>query len=288
MLYGTHASSISLLSGFLYDDVGESAAAVWGLRRLVDGYSGNLVRVRRSNDDAESDFGLDSNGVLDTSALLSWVGSNDGFVVNWYDQSGNGYTLSTEGITYQPRIVSAGFMDTLNNTNNDPCIYFNGSSSFPQRFYRDSAFIELVYYSFSAVGETWQTKSANHFMGSVPGTTNQGLQIGPNGSTQFKIAQWNNDGTWTATTANNTTYVWSGTNYSGASARFWQTGVDKGTQTKPNNTLQAATTTFYVGHGASSSYYFSGRLSELILWRAPLADTAMAIAYNNQIDFFGL
>ena len=44
-----------------------------------------IIRIRRSIDGAERDFGLDDNGDLDTEAIVEFIGDGDGFV-SLYDQ----------------------------------------------------------------------------------------------------------------------------------------------------------------------------------------------------------
>ena len=83
---------------------------MWGaysLNKMVSLFSGSPIRVRRSNDNAEQDIGL-SGSSLDTAALASFVGANDGFVVTWYDQSGAHHDLSQGTQAKQPKIVDAG------------------------------------------------------------------------------------------------------------------------------------------------------------------------------------
>ena len=103
------------------------AAAAYSLRKLRTGYVGNAIRVRRSSDNAEQDIAFDVNGNLDTTSLLAFVGSGNGFVTTWYDQSGfnNHITQTTAG--NQPQIVSSGVVKLLNNK---PSIYFDGSSTY--------------------------------------------------------------------------------------------------------------------------------------------------------------
>lgn len=84
------------------------ALAAYSVRRLSSAYSGSLVRVRRSSDNAEQDIGYDGSGNLDTAAMESFVGANDGFGVTWYDQSGNGRDTTQATASLQPRIVDAG------------------------------------------------------------------------------------------------------------------------------------------------------------------------------------
>lgn len=52
-----------------YDyEFGKTVVGAWGLRRIVSGYSGNVIRVRPPAGGAEFDVGLDSNGKLDLTA----------------------------------------------------------------------------------------------------------------------------------------------------------------------------------------------------------------------------
>ena len=95
----------------LLDQFG-SAAAAYSLRRLRTAYTGPVVQVRRSNDNAESTF---SAADIINGTLASWVGSgNSGFVKTWYDQSGNGRDASQSTAGLQPTIVSSGDLVLLN------------------------------------------------------------------------------------------------------------------------------------------------------------------------------
>ncbi len=59
--------------------------------------------MRRASDDAELNIGF-SSGQLDTSALATHCGSSDGFVVTWYDQSGNSNNATQSTAANQPKI----------------------------------------------------------------------------------------------------------------------------------------------------------------------------------------
>lgn len=69
-------------------DVFPGAEKAYSTRQIRSGYTGPLFRVRRSSDNAEMDIGFSGNA-LDTTSLESHCGAGDGFVVTWYDQSGN-------------------------------------------------------------------------------------------------------------------------------------------------------------------------------------------------------
>ena len=112
-------------SSYLLDTYG-SAVVAYSLRKIESTYSGNVIRVRRSSDDAEQDIGL-SGDSLDTSALTTFVGANDGFVVSWYDQSGNARTITQSTATNQPKIVSSGSVITA--TNGLPALLSDGNDA---------------------------------------------------------------------------------------------------------------------------------------------------------------
>jgi len=88
------------------------AAAGYSLRRLSVNTT-NVVRVRRSSDNAEDDFTADE---ITDGTLLSWVGntaSDNGFVTTWYDQAGSNDATQATAAS-QPQIVSAGSLITSN------------------------------------------------------------------------------------------------------------------------------------------------------------------------------
>lgn len=105
-------------------------AFCYSLRRLNTAYKGPAIRVRRSSDNAQVNINYTLNHELDTQTLLDFVGSgNSGFVVTWYDQSGNGKHL-VSGNTASPTIVSAG---TLVTVNGKPALDFDGVNNFMYR-----------------------------------------------------------------------------------------------------------------------------------------------------------
>lgn len=93
-------------------DTYSGAAAAYSLRKLSSTYTGDAIRVRRSSDNTEQNIGFDGSGNLDTTALTTFVGANNGFVTTWYDQSGNSRNVTQSIAAYQPRIVNSGVVDT--------------------------------------------------------------------------------------------------------------------------------------------------------------------------------
>ena len=102
----------------------ESSAAAFGLRLLTSCYQGKAIRVRRSSDNAITDIGFKVNGDLDDAALTTFIGSGDGYIVKWYDQSGTGLDASQSDVTKQPKIATAG---VINRENGKPVILYDGA-----------------------------------------------------------------------------------------------------------------------------------------------------------------
>jgi len=105
-------------------DIYTGAAAAYSLRKLDKDYTGYAIRVRESAGNTLADIGFDSNGDLDTTALLNHTGVASGYVHTWYDQSGNGNNLVRSTSANQPQIVSSGSVVT---ENGKPALNFNVS-----------------------------------------------------------------------------------------------------------------------------------------------------------------
>lgn len=105
------------------------AAAAYSLQRLDTG-SENVVRVRRSSDDAEADFTAEE---VSGGALASYCGAGNGFVTTWYDQSGNGRNATQATAASQPQIVADGVVVTDGNGN--PAMSFDGTDDWLDHSY---------------------------------------------------------------------------------------------------------------------------------------------------------
>lgn len=86
-----------------WDTYGLTPLGVWSLRKRVSTYSGPLVRIRDSSNNAEQDVGFDGNGELDTFTTVG-----DAMVIRIYDQSGNGNDVVQDDVSYQPILDPTG------------------------------------------------------------------------------------------------------------------------------------------------------------------------------------
>jgi hypothetical protein len=94
-------------------------------RRLYSQYTGNLIEVRRSTDNALLDIGYNSENELDTATLLGFLAGATGTVRTLYDQTGAGNHFQQTTLANQPRIVNAGVLDTRNGK---PSMFFDGTN----------------------------------------------------------------------------------------------------------------------------------------------------------------
>jgi hypothetical protein len=85
------------------------AAAAYSLRSLSRSYAGPVVTVRRSSDDAEDSF---TAGEVVDGTLAAFCGAGDGFVYQWWDQSGNGNHAVAPADSNEPQIVDSGVVIT--------------------------------------------------------------------------------------------------------------------------------------------------------------------------------
>jgi len=97
----------------LLDLYGEDCQAAYSVRKLRTAYAGSAFRVRRDSDDTEQDIGFDTDGNLDESALTTFVGSNNGFIVTWYDQTTNGNNATQASSNRQMRVVTSGTVEKI-------------------------------------------------------------------------------------------------------------------------------------------------------------------------------
>jgi hypothetical protein len=105
---GTHSFALNTAPTCSFsrftDIIPSTTSAAYSLRKLRTAYSGAAINVRSSGG-ATQDIGFTAAGDLDTIALKTFVGSGNGFVTTWYDQSGNGRNATQTTAANQPRIV---------------------------------------------------------------------------------------------------------------------------------------------------------------------------------------
>lgn len=143
----------------------------YSTRLLSSTYSGPLVRVRRSSDGAEADFGA-IYGELDTIGLLEFAGSGSAYIRTWFDQSGKNRHMVQTTAAAQARLVNAGTLDAIGGK---PAAYFGGAA-----YYRENS--TGLYAAGAATATAVVSGAAQAAAG-----TRIGVEFGTAGSSQYKL-----------------------------------------------------------------------------------------------------
>lgn len=259
------------------------------MRRLLSSYTGPLLRVRRSSDNTESDIGYTSAGDLDTTALLAFCGSGNGFVTTWYDQAGGARHVSQATTASQPAVVTAGATSVLGAK---PALTFDGTDD----------------YLFSTVTGLWAAGAASvaavlagASASATPvisepnaGTAGSMYRMMRTSTTNWNVQATNDAGTSLYATstgganlfdgaAHQTFYVDSGTTINTwkdqAAAHVNITATRSGTLTPTRFSLGAALQT-------TISPYFSGKMQEVVTWTGDQTANRSAVSIG-QKSYFG-
>jgi len=141
----TLTETYSLIAGIVQDSYPSGASGIYALRKVggsYSGYAGQCIRLRRSSDSVESDFGF-SGSNLDTAAIASWLSGATGYVKTVYDQSGNSRNLTQTTTGSQPTYVA-------NIGNGKPGIQFASGKSMTSGTGRSTMLGSGAYTTFAA------------------------------------------------------------------------------------------------------------------------------------------
>lgn len=243
----------SAFSGLL--DTYGSATVAYSLRRLSSSYSGSLIRVREDSGNTETDIGYDSNGDLDTAAIASHCGANNGFVVTWYDQSGNSNDATQSVAGEQPQIYNGS--TTITDPNNgNVAMDFDGTAdtldlgsaiNTTQLFFhifvfnRASAAIRSI-----GLADNSSQPNAYHW------ASNDGIYTGMGVSSVLHDATQTGTGDFIATSLRD----------SSDNVKIWRNGSADTTKTYADNSTSLSTI------GRRAAQYHDGHMQELIYWNS--------------------
>jgi len=83
----------------------------FSFRKVSSSYGGNIIKLRRSSDNATSDFTATHGNFVNFAAITTWrdgAGAATAFVDTWYDQSGNNYHITRTVLAEQPEFRYTG------------------------------------------------------------------------------------------------------------------------------------------------------------------------------------
>lgn len=255
-------------------DTYTGAKVAVSLRKLRNAYTGSAVRVRRSSDNAEQDIGFNGANEIDTAVLKTFIGANTGYVVKWYDQSGNANDASQSTTTQQGAIVISG---AVQRTNGKVSVYFDGDDAY------NTATVSLnTYLYISAI-----FKASNNFI-----IAEHGTNAYANGSGFFYFTDANSS--WFFSRSSAFYYCsgstsWAGTNQvlttlsnNSSGAAYYKNGVvqNNGTVTGSSLSNTSYTNNIYLWSRANTSLIISGYAQETIIWDKDMASDRAAVELN--------
>jgi hypothetical protein len=268
-------------------------AAPWraySLRRLLSAYSGPLVRVRRSSDDTTLDIGYNSDGTLDSVALLAFTGANNGFVDRWYDQTGGGKHLEQGSLTAQPSIVTAGVVNTLDSL---PAVTFDGTND-----YLTTATAGLFDAAAATMGLVFSGAAVSNSV--VVGESNNGgggalYRLLRSSTAAMNVQATNGSGVsmWANSVSGDTTFDAAQHQVfyadSGSQINTWRDNVAKHVALAAVRSGTTPLTNLNVGahlNGGTPANFLNGKVQELVLWNSNQSVDRAAIT-TAQKTFWG-
>jgi hypothetical protein len=258
-----------------FDDYG-SPSAGYSMRKLDSSYSGSAIRVREDSGNTEADIGFDSSGDLDInspSGLLAHVGSNSGFIVKWYDQSGNSYDITQVTTTAQPKIVDSGSVVEINGK---PAILYDGSTDFMVQT--------------SSMGFNGSTAEVNQYsVQQMLSSDVTSIYIGGQNNVYYWVLQSGSSSTAIDSYCGPPTFYKNGTVISSPTRDSLFTAYNTDAQTLASLTglnMQyfntTPTTNFNISNalGGSSGWRMNAYIQELLFWRATDLPTQADVETN--------
>jgi len=244
-----------------------NASAGYSLRKLNTSYTGFAIKVQDTVGGSTLDVGFDSNGELDTSAIISYGGSNDVFVETWYDQSGNSNNATQATSADRPKIYD-GTTGVVITENGKPAVEFTSNSQILQST-SATAFTGVIENELYCVASYDTINVGNQYASGVQiGGATRGVMIGTNSSnaqiryhsnaTNFEVAV---GGTIVAATQ-----VLNGGTYDGTTRHARLNGASVGTNTDVGNTGTADL--YFIGKHPSLQGGTSKRVQESIIYAA--------------------
>lgn len=266
-------------------DVYPTAYVALGFRKLRTAYSGQCCRVRRASDNAEQDIGF-SGGARDDSALSSFCAGTDGFLVTWYDQSGNGYNATQSTLSAQAQVVSSG-TPTVDDTGNPSTVWDGSAKSleFSVAMPSDTFFYYLAL-SLNAGGTSpgvfGNQVATSTFLG---GIQNRSDSTGTEFQLQLRNAADTGSATTTETVTVSTTFI----------GQCWSDSADSARMAVNNLTEKVAagrtqfdpTFTLRISTGTVAGRYLNDNFSELVIWGLAQGSNRTGIL-SNVNGYFGV
>ena len=290
---------------YLLDQIGTSPSVAFSLRLLKSTYTGPLVRIKVGSsfydvypDASTTKFSLGSKisaaistynaaaAVASANALSSIItpGTTNATVAIWYDQSGNGVHVLSNGSSPGAKIITAGSINTIFG---QPTIYFSGSDS----KLGSSSTVDYSALSGATVNAVAQNIATTSGYAGIIGTANAGTYPGYNISYTSGVGyQSDGDGCGYRTSVNSTDpkivtniFINNTTNLSKIYVNNeLKTNVAVTSGTCALSHTSGSKIFIGVSRGFGSASTFIGNISEAIIFPSQLSDAVRNPLETNQ------
>ena len=276
----TRTPTIGASPGLIVDQVGGTLQAAWSTRKVVTSYNGSALRVRRSSDNSELDIGFDASGNLNTTTLLAHVGANQGYVVTWYDQSGNGNNVTQSTALAQPQIVVGGSIHAINGK---AAVLFDGlSTSLPRANATLNAYVINSVSSPSAFG------AVNSIARQLNGTSGVPWYLRIDASGQLLFVK-DVLGLITTSAIPLAPMVATGVRTDGTNSNLYLNGsVPPLASTAAPMSTASTVGNFSIGQHPGGGQNYNGYIAEIMIYSSDFTTTQRQTLERNQGTYFGI
>ncbi len=272
------ATNSSAADSLLLDQYPDAYAA-YSLRKLRSDYNGPAIRVRRTSDSAEQDFGFTSEGNLDVIAIENWLSGSDGEVVTWYSQVFGTPNMSAAGA---PEIAQGGTVIT--DSDGDPTIQISTAGS--EGFSASGLSIPYDDWSLSVVGEITGSdgNSRGLYYPDGPGFTN----VGAPENDELSVFYEDVDGTFNQ--SDNISVPWQEAIYtihfSSSEVEIWLN--DESVWSQPTGANTGTTTNFTLFYRGDTNGGVTGQVSEVFMYPSFSSDQELYDRYDNANSYWSV
>ena len=280
MIIKAHANYVPFASGNLLLNDYPNATIAFSFFKLKTTYIGNCVKIRRSSDNIEQDFGF-LNNYLDTAAVRSFLTTNSGFITTWYNQEdtlASNWDAVQSVAASQPRIFNSGTFEIIKTGSNLISIYFDGGDFLA---INNTVFFNGLYTAFSVSRNNSVTGARTFFAQDVGSGSNRGPQfLRTNGTSPETISFISNAATTESgsTISNDVAYILAAQKTS-ANMEVFVNGSSNGATTQ-NGNAQNPNVSLHIGQITNNTGRYDGRISELLLWGKDNSANRSAIISN--------
>ena len=222
-------------------------------------------------------------GDLDINALLAHVGSGNGFVTTWYDQSGNARNATQTTAGNQPQIVASGAVIT---EGGQPAIKYDGTS---QRFDMPSIPFNMNAISVNVVAKLNNTGDSG-ILFSSPDPNRVYVPFFAGSSQSLNVGYATNATAFGFGGSNLTDrYLWQ-LNAGASTTNAWRNGVAStavasSSAAETGNDINIGS---YQAGGSTVSNFWNGTAQEVIFFTSALSTTDRQTLERNEGAYYGI